>query len=39
MLVIASRGIRYDSMINNYWSKIIKYVKKYNYSIKIFLHL
>jgi hypothetical protein len=37
MLVIASRGIRYDSMINNYWSKIIKYVKKYNYSIKIFL--
>ncbi len=27
MLVIASRGKRYDNMINNYWCKLIKYIK------------
>ena len=30
MLVIASRGIEYDSMINNYWSKMINYSKIHN---------
>jgi len=37
MLVIASRGEQYDSMINNYWSKMINYSKIHNHNIKIFL--
>jgi len=37
MLVIASRGDRYDSLINNYWSKMIKYTKLHHDNIKIFL--
>jgi hypothetical protein len=38
MLVIASRGNRYDKMINNYWSKLINYIKvKKITTIKIIL--
>ena len=38
MLVIASRGNRYDKLINNYWSKLINYIKTNNINnIKIFL--
>lgn len=37
MLVIASRGWRYDNIINIYWTKIIDYIKTHNYNIKIFL--
>ena len=38
MLVIASRGYGYDKMINNYWSKMINYIKtKKLTTIKIFL--
>ncbi len=38
MLVIASRGYGYDKMINNYWSKMINYIKRNKLTtIKIFL--
>jgi hypothetical protein len=37
MLVIASRGDRYDRLINQYWSNLIRYIKKHNYNIKIYL--
>lgn len=37
MLVIASRSVIYDQMINKYWSYLIKYIKENNYSIKIYL--
>jgi hypothetical protein len=37
MLVIASRGYKYDNLINNYWLKFINYSKVHNYNIKIFL--
>ena len=38
MLVIASRGNRYDKLRNNYWSKLINYIKTNNINnIKIFL--
>ena len=37
ILVIASRNSHYDNLINNYWSKMIKFVKKMNINIKIYL--
>ena len=38
ILVIASRNRIYDQLINVYWSKLIRYVKKhYSDSIKIYL--
>lgn len=37
ILVIASRGQYYDKMINNYWSKMIRYCKINNYNLKFFL--
>jgi hypothetical protein len=38
MLVIASRGDRFDKLINDYWSKFINYIKAKNITtIKIFL--
>mgnify|MGYP001184349754 FL=1 len=32
-----SSGKRYINFINNYWSKIIKYIKRHKYSIKVYL--
>jgi len=32
-----SSGERYINFINNYWSKIIKYIKRHKYSIKVYL--
>jgi hypothetical protein len=37
ILVIASTGEIYDKLIEFYWAKLIKYIKKNNYKIKIFL--
>ena len=37
MLVIASRGDIYDQMVNCYWVRLIKNIKKHNYPIKIFM--
>lgn len=37
VVVIASRGELYDKFINNYWSKMINYVKTKNYNITFFL--
>ena len=39
LAVISSRHELYDSIINKYWAKFIKYIKKNNYKIKIFLLL
>ena len=36
VVVIASRGELYDKFINNYWSKMINYVKTKNYNITFF---
>ena len=37
LAVITSRNEIYDGLINNFWAKLIKYIKKNNYKIKIFL--